>query len=231
MSNSVHILVVDDDPGLRKLIASTLNARHYTVSQARDGEEALKHLGKAQPDLIILDLVMPVIDGIEVCRQVRQQHTTPIIILSGEGDESRKVQALDLGADDYLTKPFGVPELLARIRAVLRRVSPERTLELSDQEFTQGNLMIDFGSRQVRVGDQPVRLTPTEFSILSELAQNAGKVMTHNMLLSRVWGPEYRGSNQYLHIYIGRLRNKLEGLEGAEIVTEPGVGYWLRPLP
>jgi two-component system KDP operon response regulator KdpE len=228
MPEAAHILVVDDDPGLRKLISSALQSRGYRVSTASDGDEALRELENDVPDLIILDLMMPRVDGLEVCRQVRQRSALPIMVLSGVGDEARKVQALDLGADDYLTKPFGVPELTARIRAVLRRAGVEGKPSTNEALFQQGNLVVDLTARQVRVAEREVRLTPTEFSILAELVRNAGRVLTHDMLLSRVWGAEYRGSSQYLHIYIGRLRNKLAGLQGVEIVTEQGVGYWLR---
>ncbi|MGH2545063.1 MAG: response regulator transcription factor, partial [Ardenticatenaceae bacterium] len=173
-----------------------------------------------------LDLHMPHIDGIMVCREVRLRSMVPIVILSAQGEEARKVQALDLGADDYLTKPFSVAELRARVQAVLRRSLPGNGVVTAPLRC--GNLVVDLAARRVRVGEQEVRLTRTEYAILSELARHADKVLTHDMLLSRVWGAEYRGSTHYLHIYVGRLREKLAALQGAEIVTEAGIGYWLR---
>lgn len=227
MTRLAQILVVDDDRAIVQLVATALRDPKYQILTALGGAEALALFSDQQPDLVILDLAMPEVDGIMVCRAIRRESDIPIIILSAQGDEVAKVQALDLGADDYLTKPFGVNELRARVRAVLRRAQPG-TSATSNKQTAVGNLEIYFDSRRVMVGERQINLTPTEYALLVELVRNVGKVLTHDMLLTRVWGQEYRGSSQYLHIYVGRLRSKLEGLSGAEIVTESGVGYWLR---
>lgn len=227
MTRPAQILVVDDDRAIVQLVATALKDPKYRIVTAYGGEEALAHFREERADLVILDLTMPEVDGIMVCRTIRRESDVPIIILSAQGDEARKVQTLDLGADDYLTKPFGLSELRARVRAVLRRTRPGMGAFV-DRTIAVGNLEIDFDSRRVMVGEQQVDLTPTEYALLSELVHHVGKVLTHDMLLTRVWGQEYRGSSQYLHIYIGRLRSKLAELSGAEIVTETGIGYWLQ---
>jgi len=224
-----EVLVVDDDRSLLKFIRVNLQARGFDVLTARDGAEALSLLAdRAMPDLIILDLMMPGVDGSEVCRQVRAVSEVPIIVLSAIDDEERKVEALDIGADDYLTKPFGLQELLARVRAVLRRVARSQEANAAEPPFRCGNVEADFASHRLWVAGTEVYLTPLEFDLLRMLVRHAGKVLTHDMLLAWVWGDAYRGSNQYLHIYIGRLRQKLAAARGMKIVTYPGVGYLLQ---
>ena len=222
----LRILVVDDDLAVLKFVRANLQAAGYEVLTGLDGAEALQVIEKELPDLIILDIMMPTIDGFEVCRQIREWSQVPIVMLSARGDEEDKVKCLDLGADDYLTKPFGVQELMARVRAVFRRtegasaISPEPT-------FTSGDLEVNFAQRKVTVADREVRLTPTEYRLLKELVLNAGKVLTHTYLLNRAWGSEYGQETQYLHVFARRLRAKLE-LEPANprhIITVPGVGY------
>lgn len=227
--SQTHILVVDDDRSLVKFVSANLKARSYQVEIAQDGQAALDALDTYTFDLIILDLMMPKIDGLQVVREVRRAGSTPIIVLSAIGDEAKKVEALDIGADDYLTKPFGLQELLARVRAVLRRASEETHERLVvEHRLQHRNMEIDFASNQFWVDGEEVHLTPTEFDLLHLLLRHAGRVLTHDILLADVWGDEYRGSNQYLHIYIGRLRQKLEKVQGVEIVTYPGVGYLLQ---
>ncbi len=224
-----EVLVVDDDRSLLKFIRVNLQARGFEVLTARDGAEALSLLANgAMPGLIILDLMMPGVDGSEVCRQVRAVSEVPIIVLSAIDDEERKVEALDIGADDYLTKPFGLQELLARVRAVLRRVASSQEANAAEPPFRHGNVEADFASRRLWVDGEEIHLTPLEFDLLRVLTRHADKVLTHDMLLALVWGDAYRGSNQYLHIYIGRLRQKLANARGIEIVNYPGVGYLLQ---
>ena len=225
-----HILVVDDDRSILKFITANLKTRGYEIFTAFNGAEAIEIWQTEPVDLILLDLVMPEMDGLAVCQFVRQFSTVPIIVLSALDDEDRKVKALDLGADDYLTKPFGLQELLARVRAVLRRAAqtPARHTDASllpPQQY--GNLRVDFSTHQIYINDENIHLTPLEFALLKELLQHAGKLLTHNMLLTWVWGPEYQDNSQYLHIYISRLRQKLVGATGIEIITEPGIGYIL----
>ena len=217
------ILTIDDDPNLLRFLEVNLTRRGFQVIQASDGVEALEKFAAQTPDLIILDLMMPRLDGWTVCRQIRETSIVPIIVLSARGDEDGKVEALYLGADDYLTKPFGVQELLARVHAVLRRSTPA-ALEwrISDRDVKLGPLKIDGETHRVEWKGQPVHLTPTEYSLLYELASNAPRVLSHSELLTKIWGPEYEGAHHYVHIYIGRLRAKLG--EQA-IITTPGVGY------
>jgi two-component system KDP operon response regulator KdpE len=227
-----RILVVDDEPQIRRAIRAGLHAHGFEVEQADTGESALDSIALHAPDVVILDLGLPDIQGTQVVREVREWSTVPIIILSVRGDERDKVQALDSGADDYVTKPFGMGELLARIRVALRHNSREPSREPILQF---GELRIDLPRRMVTVAGREVHLTPTEFELLTELATNAGKVLTHQMLLSRVWGPESAESTHYLRVYINQLRNKLEPEPNRPrfIMTEPGVGYRFReePLP
>jgi two-component system KDP operon response regulator KdpE len=222
-----RILVVDDEPEALLYIMSNLQATGYEVVTAEDGAEALERVKQHAPDAIVLDLMMPGLDGFNVCRAIRAVSPVPILILSARDREFDKVRALDLGADDYLTKPFGVEEFLARIRAVLRRHHvltgvPERHLRV-------GALSIDLEARQVTVAGQPVRLTPTEYALVVELARHAGAVLTHRQLLQRVWGVEYGNEGSYLHTYIRRLRRKIEADPGRPtlLLTQPGIGYRL----
>ncbi len=217
------ILIVDDDPNLLRFLEANLTRRGFQVVQAHDGAEALEKFAAQMPDLIILDLMMPEVDGWAVCRQVRETSIVPIIVLSARGDEDGKVEALYLGADDYLTKPFGVQELLARVHAVLRRSTPAAlALRTSDRDLMLGPLKIDRERHLVEWKGRPVHLTPTEYSLLYELASQAPRVLSHGELLTKIWGPEYEDAHHYVHIYVGRLRAKLG--EQA-IITAPGIGY------
>jgi len=227
------VLVVDDELSLRKFVATTLSARGYRVLQAADGAEALEMLtnseGIDRVQLVILDVAMPRLGGLEVLTELRRWSQVPVIVLSVLGEEADKVRALDLGADDYLTKPFGVPELLARVRAALRRAQAAGSPPTASR-LTVGDLVIDFARRLVTVGGREVKLTRVEYVLLAELANNAGKVLTHSTLLQRVWGPEYGDEHNYLRVFVRRLRQKLEPNpdQPQYIVTMPGVGYRLR---
>lgn len=220
-----RVLVVDDEPETVKYVGANLRARGYDVLTAADGRAALKVFDESVVDLIILDIMMPGPDGFEVCQAIRQQSDVPIIMLSARGQEKDVVSALDLGADDYLTKPFGVQEMLARVRAALRRSA--RTGVTLRPPVTVGELKIDFAARLVTVQDREVRLTPTEYELLAQLAINAGRVLTHRALLQAVWGPEYGDEKEYVWAYVRRLRRKIEPdpSNPEYILTEPGVGY------
>lgn len=228
MPQEKHILVVDDELSIQDFIRHNLELRGYKVSIASNGLEALALFDQGNFTLIILDIMMPRMDGLEVCRRIRQTSTVPIVVLTALGEEADKIAALDQGADDYLTKPFGVGELLARIKAVLRRSHwADTPISAGVQRF--GNLEIDFEQRRVWRDGDLVKLSPTEFSLLQELALHPGKVFTHEALLRRVWGSEYHSESEYLRVYIGRLRRKLEvdPSRPAHILTEPGTGYYM----
>ncbi|MGD1119125.1 MAG: response regulator transcription factor [Dehalococcoidales bacterium] len=221
-----HILIVDDDPAILRLLSTNLKARGYEIFTATDGEESLDAVQKDFVDLIILDLMMPKVDGVEVCRRIREWSDIPIIILSARGDENDKVKCLELGADDYLTKPFGIAELMARIKTAFRhRGDPTVAPALSS--FICDGLEINFAKRRVTVDGREITLTPTEFALLQHLAVNSDKVLTHNMLLQSVWGNEYSSEKEYLRVFVGRLRRKLEPdpKNPKYIQTIPGVGY------
>ena len=223
-----HVLVIDDEPGIQDFIRRNLELRSFKVSLASNGLEALSLFNQENYILVILDIMMPKMDGLEVCRRIRQTSTVPIIVLTALGEEADKIAALDQGADDYLTKPFGIGELLARVRAVLRRNHWSDTPPpIGIQRF--GNLEIDFEQRRVWRNSELVKLSPTEFGLLQELVLHPGKIFTHEALLRRVWGPEYSREAEYLRVYIGRLRRKLEDdpSRPAHIITEPGVGYYI----
>ncbi len=221
----LRALVVDDEPQTLKYIGANLRARGFDVLTAEDGRQALKVFEKNIVDLIILDIMMPGLDGFQVCQSIRRTSDVPIIILSAREREKDIVRALDLGADDYLTKPFGVEEILARIRAVLRRAA--QTQSTPRPPLTFGDLEIDFASRQVYLKGEKIPLTPTEYNLLAHLALNAGRVLTHRALLQAVWGPEYGNEREYLWAYIRRLRRKIEPDAGKPryILTQSGVGY------
>jgi two-component system, OmpR family, KDP operon response regulator KdpE len=223
------ILVVDDDPATIKFVTAILEANEYKTFKARDGEEALKIIEKELPDLMILDITMPKIDGYEVCRRLREWSQMPIIMLSAKCDEEDKVKCLDLGADDYLCKPFGLDEILARIRAVLRRSGTAIPTKSSQPTFTSEDLNINFVERRVIVGVREVALTVTEFALLQDLALNSPKVLTYQLLLRRVWGPEYGDERGYLYVFIRRLRKKLERdpQNPSHIMSIRDVGYRL----
>ena len=226
--DKTRILVVDDEPAILRLLCTNLKARGYQVTTAMDGEESLEAVQKDFVDLIILDLMMPRLDGVEACRRIREWSEVPIIVLSARGDEKDKVRCLELGADDYLTKPFGIAELMARIKTALRH-SGAANSEPVQPNFICKGLEINFAKRRVTVGGNEITLTPTEYSVLQQLAVNANKVLTHSMLLQGVWGSEYCGEREYLRVFVGRLRKKLEPDPGNPryIQTIPGVGYHL----
>ena len=227
-TEAASILIVDDEPEIRRAVLGGLRAQGYEVRAASDGEEALRLASAATPDLVILDLMMPGMDGLEVCRRLRAWSDVPILVLSARAQERQKVQALDEGADDYLTKPFGMDELTARIRAALRR--HRHTLPADTPTFTAGNLVMDYACRLVFKHDLEIKLTPHEYGILRFLTQNADRVVTHRQLLAAVWGPEDVEETQYLRVHVGHLRRKIEDVPGRPrfIVTEPGVGYRFR---
>ena len=221
-----RILIADDEDVLRDFISRNLRARGFEVFEASNGLEAVAQWERENPHLLILDIMMPRMDGLEVCQRVREQSSVPIIVLTALDAERDKVMALDLGADDYLTKPFGVEELLARVRAVLRRTQSEATTSNSTvKQFD--DLQVDLLGHVVRLKGAEVRLSPTEFSLLAQLVSNEGKVLTHRALLQSIWGPEYGGEAEYLRVYINRLRHKLESdpANPRYLLTEPGVGY------
>jgi two-component system KDP operon response regulator KdpE len=216
------ILVVDDDPQIRRVMKATLVGHSYEVIEARTGEDALEKLPHEMPSLVLLDMNMPGMGGLETCRAIRAGSDIPVIILSVRNTEKDKVAALDAGADDYVTKPFGIEELLARIRATLRRSpsSPEGA-------FTSPDLEIDFDTRRVRAQGKNVRLTPKEFDLLRYLVAHAGKPVTHRELLQAVWGPDYGDQPEYLRVFINQVRKKIEAnpAKPRYILTEPWVGY------
>ncbi len=222
--NANTILVVDDEPQLRRAMKATLSSIGYTVLEAKTGEEALASVDELRPDLILLDLNMPGIGGLETCRALRERSEVPIIILSVRNSEPDKVQALDAGADDYVTKPFGIQELLARVRATMRRSAPTGH---DAQVVDAGELQIDFAQRRVALNGQPVRLTPKEFDLLRFLASNVNIPVAHRKLLQAVWGPDYGDEVEYLRVFINSLRKKIEPQPSKPrfLVTEPWVGY------
>jgi two-component system, OmpR family, KDP operon response regulator KdpE len=223
------ILVVDDEPQITRVLKTTLSSQGYGTRTAADGEEALQVMKEWSPDLLITDLRMPNMDGLDLCRHVRARSQLPIIVLSVTGEERTKVEALDAGADDYVTKPFGINELLARVRAAFRRVAAKE--EPESQLIAIGDFHIDLQTRDVRVNDRNVHLTPKEFDLLVYLARHANKVVTHRALLSAVWGENSVEQPEYLRVFVGHLRKKLETDEGAPryILTEPWVGYRFEP--
>ena len=229
--NKTRILVVDDELSIIKFLRANLESKGYEVLTAINGAEALQTFEMELPDLVILDIMMPKMDGFEVCRRLREWSQIPIIMLSARGDESDKVKCLDLGADDYITKPFGKDELIARVRAVTRRTETAASMP-TQPSFTSGDLEISFAQRRVTVAGKEVKLTPTEYTLLQEFVLNAGKVLTHTHLLNKVWGPEYSEEREYLHVFVRRLRAKLEPAptNPRYIVTVPGVGYQFKDM-
>ena len=227
MAKGATVLVVDDEPPIRRLLRTSLGAQGYDVIEAGNGRDALAIIDRDKPDLVILDLGLPDRDGIDVIRAVRAHSTVPIIVLSVRDDERGKVEALDLGADDYVTKPFGIEELVARIRTALRhrfQAQGEKPV------FVAGELSVDLVRRSVKRGGDEVHLSPKEYDLLAELVINAGKVLTHRHILTKVWGPAHTEDAQYLRVFIRNLRHKLEPdpARPRYILTEPGVGYRLR---
>jgi two-component system, OmpR family, KDP operon response regulator KdpE len=223
---SEHVLVVDDEPQILRALGVILRNAGYDVDTAATKSEALDAVAVRPPDALVLDLVLPDGSGVDVCREVRRWSQLPIVVLSAVGDEREKVRALDAGADDYITKPFGTEELLARLRAVLRRVGDER----DEPVVTVGELSIDLADRRVTRNGEQVHLTPIEFDILRELARHSGKLVTQRQLLQTVWGPGYDLETHYLRVHVAHIRAKIEPdpAHPAYLITEPGVGYRLR---
>jgi two-component system, OmpR family, KDP operon response regulator KdpE len=219
------VLVADDEAPMRKYVASNLKIRGYDVVQAADGVEALKLAAEHPLDLVLLDIGMPGPDGTQVLQAIRRESQIPVIMLSGRAREQDKVRALDLGADDYLTKPFGVDELLARVRATLRRNGS--ILESSLPTYRFGELEVDFSAHRVRVADHDISLTPKQYDVLAYLARNAGKVLTHRQILQVVWGGQYAEEVDYVWTYVRRIRRRIESDPSTPrfVLTEPGVGY------
>lgn len=222
------ILVIEDEPQIRRFLRASLTEYGYRITEAESGKAGLTQAATQPPDLVILDLGLPDMDGLEVARQLRDWSSVPIIVLSARGQENDKVAALDLGADDYLTKPFGVGELLARIRVALRHAAKTGQQD-RDAVFSVGKLKVDLAARRVFVGDSEVHLTPIEYRLLTTLVRHAGKVLTHTFLLKEVWGPPHVHETHYLRVFMANLRHKLESnpTRPRYLLTEQGVGYRL----
>jgi two-component system, OmpR family, KDP operon response regulator KdpE len=221
----LQILIIEDEAQIRRFLRSSLAANGYDLLEAGSAKDGLEQAAQLRPDAIILDLGLPDLDGIEVLRRIRSWSAVPVVILTARGQEQEKIALLDAGADDYLTKPFGVGELLARIRASLRRTAGAQVAEAP--VVSAGDLRIDLGRRQVQRGGAEVHLTPIEYRLLAALVRNLGRVVTQRQLLQEVWGPEYTDSAHYLRIYMQHLRHKLEAdpARPRHLITEPGVGY------
>jgi two-component system, OmpR family, KDP operon response regulator KdpE len=219
-----RVLVVDDEPQILRALRASLRAAGYEVTGAGTAADALTAAALQPPEAVILDLILPDGNGTEVCRELRKWTTAPVIVLSAVGEEQDKVEALDAGADDYVTKPVGLDELLARLRATLRRALPS-----AEPLVTVGELEIDLGKQELRVAGKPVHLTPHQFGLLRVFARNAGKLMTHRMLLQEVWGPGYSSESNLLRVHLAQLRRKIEPDPGTPryLLTEPGAGYRL----
>jgi len=232
MNDTARIIVVDDDAQLTRVLRTGLKSRGYEVRTAPDGMLALETFNEWQPDLVITDLAMPVMDGLELCRQLRAVSQVPIIVLSAKGEEKTKIEALDLGADDFVTKPFGIDELFARVRAALRRASSSGSTQATTV-LEVGVFRADLESRHVTVEGREIHLTPKEFDLLTYFMTNAGKVLTHRTLLKAIWGGNYVDQNEYLRVFVGQLRKKVEpeGIKPRYILTEPWVGYRFEPGP
>ncbi|MEO5929790.1 MAG: response regulator [Candidatus Kapaibacterium sp.] len=229
-SQQIRVLIVDDEPQIRRFLRASLGPHQYHLIEAATGAEALRLATSDHPNIIILDLGLPDIDGIEIISRIREWSHVPIIVLSVRGREIDKVEALDRGADDYVTKPFSIGELLARMRTALRH---QLQVEVDDPIFRTGGLVVDLARRSVTVEETEVKLTPKEYEILRNLVIHAGKVLTHQHLLREVWGPTYMGQNHYLRVFVGTLRGKIEPdpAKPRYIITEPGVGYRLTDVP
>lgn len=227
MAREVAVLIVDDEPPIRRFLKTSLSAQGYRVIEADGGAAALKQLTEDKPDLVVLDLGLPDMNGLEVIRAIRKISTVPIVVLSVRGDEQSKVAALDLGADDYVTKPFGMEELIARLRTAIRHRFQAKG---EAPVFVLGDISVDLVRRLVKRKGEEVRLSPKEYDLLKTLVVNAGKVLTHRHLLTEVWGPAHTEDAQYLRVFVRNLRHKLEAdpARPALILTEPGVGYRLQ---
>ncbi len=230
MVQKQRILIADDEPQITRVLRTGLATRGYDVRAAADGESALDTFNDWHPDLIVTDLSMPNMDGLELCRRLRLVSQIPIIVLSVKGEEKIKVEALDAGADDYVTKPFGIEELLARVRAALRR-SPSPSDDLASSLLETGDFRLDLETRSVTVQGKDIHLTPKEFELLTHLIRHAGKVLTHRKLLTAIWGGNYAEQTEYLRVFIGQLRKKIEPDPAVPryILTEPWIGYRFDP--
>ena len=231
MNDKPRILIVDDEAQLTRVLRTGLKSRGYDVRVAADGLTALETFGDWHPQLVITDLAMPNMGGLELCRRLRAFSQVPIIVLSAKGEEKTKVEALDIGADDYVTKPFGIDELLARVRASLRRAATRVSNEAEPTVLEAGDFRVDLESRSVAVRGRQVHLTPKEFDLLTYFMKHAGKVLTHRTLLTALWGSNYVEQNEYLRVFVGNLRKKIETETSGPryILTEPWVGYRFDP--
>lgn len=231
MNERPRILVVDDEPQLTRVLRTGLSSRGYDVRVAADGLAGLETFNDWQPDLVITDLAMPNMDGLELCRRVRSVSQVPIIVLSAKGEERTKVEALDLGADDFVTKPFGIDELLARVRASLRRANAPPLNDATQTTLEAGDFGVDLESREVTVRGKQIHLTPKEFDLLIYFIKHSGKVLTHRTLLAALWGGNYVEQNEYLRVFVGNLRKKIETDPATPryILTEPWIGYRFDP--
>jgi two-component system KDP operon response regulator KdpE len=225
LENKIRILIIDDEPQMRRMLKIALTVHGYETREAANGQEGIEKAAVFKTDIVLLDLTLPDMDGLEVIRNIREWSHVPVIVLSVREHEDDKIAALDAGADDYVTKPFRMGELLARIRTALRHIASPQ----DDPNLTFGNLAIDFSRRRVTVGGSEVKLTPTEYELLKALATNAGCILTHQQLMRTVWGPLHEEDVGYLRVYIGQLRHKIEAdpSQPGHIITEPGVGYRL----
>ena len=231
MTNQARILVVDDEPQLTRVLRTGLKSRGYDVRAAADGLAGFEAFNDWHPDLVITDLAMPNVDGLELCRRLRAVSTVPIIVLSAKGEEKTKVEALDLGADDFVTKPFGIDELLARVRASLRRAKAPATNEATQTTLDSGDFHVDLETREITVRGKSIHLTPKEFDLLVYFIKHSGKVLTHRTLLAALWGGNYVEQNEYLRVFVGNLRKKIEpdAASPRYILTEPWIGYRFDP--
>jgi len=232
MSNYLpRILVVDDEPQLTRVLRTGLKSHGYDVRAAADGLAGFEAFNDWHPDLVITDLAMPNVDGLELCRRLRAVSQVPIIVLSAKGEEKTKVEALDLGADDFVTKPFGIDELLARVRASLRRANTAPLNAATPTILESGDFHVDLESREITVRGKPIHLTPKEFDLLVYFIKHAGKVLTHRTLLAALWGGNYVEQNEYLRVFVGNLRKKIEADAASPryILTEPWIGYRFNP--
>ena len=228
MNGKPRILVVDDEAQLTRVLRTGLKSHGYDVRAAADGLAGLETFSDWQPDLVITDLAMPNVDGLELCRRLRAISQVPIIVLSAKGEEKTKVEALDIGADDFVTKPFGIDELLARVRASLRRAPAH---EVTRTKLQSGDFYVDLETREIKVRDKQIHLTPKEFDLLIYFLKHSGKVLTHRTLLAALWGGDYVEQNEYLRVFVGNLRKKIEPDASSPryILTEPWIGYRFDP--
>jgi two-component system KDP operon response regulator KdpE len=234
MSDQPRILVVDDEPQLTRVLRTGLKSRGYEVRAAADGLAGFEAFNDWRPDLVITDLAMPNVDGLELCRRLRAVSQVPIIVLSAKGEEKTKVEALDLGADDFVTKPFGIDELLARVRASLRRANAPPAMNAATPTILDsGDFHVDLETREITVRGKPIHLTPKEFDLLVYFIKHSGKVLTHRTLLAALWGGNYVEQNEYLRVFVGNLRKKIEpdAASPRYILTEPWIGYRFDPDP